>query len=142
MSLYKSIRKVNNDITQQFEVQRVILHNDEPLILEGKIASVDHNKALANAHDALFGKQRKQRDEDRLVKVVSQLYPVHVFTGWNVVDEKGKKVKYSPKQCGEILSDLDPNDIADIVFFFTEPSNFDEVVTKQDGEVLGNESGK
>ena len=145
MSLYKSISKINSSLVTSYEVPQVILHNDQPLVLSGKIATIDDNPALASAVRAKFGKRAARTDkdgDDRMLHIARELYPHHVFTGWNVVNEGGTPVKFDPEQCSKILRDLDGHAVVSLVMHFTDVNVFRESLTKTDGAEVGNASGK
>lgn len=148
MSLYKKQYKVNRDNTSDLEIPEIVLHNDENLVLTGRIAAVDDNPALQAANIARFGKDqpgrrtKRKEEEKRLEVMIREHYPEHVFTGWNIVDEQGNPVPYSVAECKKLMEELSPYACSDILVHFTEPSNFHDVLTKADGEDLGNESGK
>ena len=139
MSLVK-FNKVNQDKTYSLEFPEILLENDEPLVLEGKIAALDDNKPLANARRQMFGKNERIKDQNKnMEKTVRELYPYHVFTGWNLTS-KGKPVPYNPDTCKEqITSQMEIYTIASIIAHFANPDNFRQLTT-QDGEDLGNES--
>ena len=145
MSLYKSISKVNPSHLTKYEVPQVILHNDEPLVLEGKISTLDDNLALASAVRAKFGKKparNGKESDDRMLHIAREFYPHHVFTGWNVVNEGGTPVKFDPEQCSKILRDLDAHAVVSLVMHFTDVNVFREKLTRADGVEVGNASGK
>ena len=144
MSLIKTHYKVNPSQTSDLELTEAILSNDEPLVLTGKIATMDDNKPLSNAITAKFGKEgsKKRSRPEAIETTVRELYPLHVITGWNVVDDAGNPVPYDATRCrNEVLADLDVYAVARIFAYFSNPDNFREALTKADGVDLGNASG-
>ena len=144
MSLIKTHYKVNPTQTSDMELPNVLLSNDEALVLTGKIATMDDNKPLANAITAKFGKEgsKKRSKPEAIEQTVREIYPFHVITGWNVVDDAGNPMAYDAKRCrDEIIADLDVYEVARIFAHFSSPDNFREALTKADGAELGNASG-
>lgn len=66
------------------------------------------------------------QDDDR------DLFPAHIVTGWEgIVDEKGKKVKFSRSECKELLDQMPDWIFEKIVTFAKTPEQF-----LDDGEEL------
>ena len=144
MSLFKTLHKVSRDAVSELEIKEVTLYNDEPLVLTGKIATMDDNRPLDHALTLKFGKQgsRKRTGDKVIMETVRELYPFHVFTGWNVVDEAGNPIPYDAEKCkAQIMSEVSRYTVFDIAQHFTNPDNFREAVTKADGVEAGNASG-
>lgn len=152
-NLFKAEYNLNTNLTSEIEVVQRVLHNGTNLVLTGKVATEEHNKPLANATRSMIAKRPKlpkdATQQQRAVElqtilrdVCIKLFPLHVITDWNVVDENGKKVKYDGKRCrDELMARLDKDVVDRIYDHFTNVDKFREVLTATDGAEVGNGSG-
>ena len=133
-----NFRKVNPDKTHFYTIQESTMSNGEKLVLEGRIASTRHNKPFDNARREILAQHQNADEAEQIVLFVNEVHPHHVFVGWNLVDENGQPVPYSPEKCKEVL-DIDYYTCIDIFTAFNSPANFREL-SADSGAELGNAS--
>lgn len=153
MKLIKEQLTVNRNATTDFLIPEMKVETGEKdadgkwevgdLVIYGKICTHDDNPGLRDGMNRKFANKSKRRlDGKKLMQSVRELFPVYGIIDWNIHD-KGKKVKYNAKLCKEQIFDkLTVYTIQDILEHFTDPANFMESLTKEDGDDLGNSSGK
>lgn len=158
----KERRNVSGEVLRDISFGHLGLANGEVFTLTGRFAGGDFNKPLQNAMRKLNPddeedyaprpgfrtpkrrrknrQQEEQEDLDRNLKVVCELFPKYVITGWNEIYEDHSSVPYTPAACQAELEKLEIYDLIAILEFFGNPEHF-RVLTKDMGQATGNESG-
>lgn len=141
-------KTIDMDKLVEFECIDLDVGDDvSPIVLIGKFAGIDYNRALRNAQarkyadDDPVGEMTEEAEAARAKEMVIDLWPEYVLVGWKFKDHKGNNVNYTMNGARQVLRRLNVYEFNKFCRTFGDPENFKKILTKEKGVMLGNESG-